>query len=47
MLDVDKDGLVMELDITTCLKNLSNAGFWGNRNVKVALNFDKAAVVVQ
>lgn len=28
MIDIDKDSIVSELDITTCLKNLKNSAFW-------------------
>jgi Ca2+-binding EF-hand superfamily protein len=28
MIDIDKDNIVSELDITTCLKNLKNSAFW-------------------
>jgi Ca2+-binding EF-hand superfamily protein len=28
MIDVDKDGIVCETDISTCIKNLQNNAFW-------------------
>ena len=28
MIDIDHDGMISELDLSTCLKNLSNSLFW-------------------
>lgn len=28
LIDIDKDGRISELDLSTCLKNLNNAAFW-------------------
>lgn len=36
MLDVDKDGMVGETDVTTCVKNLGNAQFWRDNGASLS-----------
>lgn len=50
MIDVDKDNRISELDINTCIKNLTNGVFWTRRTAddkaKLCFNQDKATEVV-
>ena len=34
MIDIDKDNIISELDVTTCLKNLTNSTFWHTKEKK-------------
>lgn len=47
MIDVDRDQLVSEIDIATCLKNLPNQIFWeaGHGGRRLTLNDKKATDV--
>lgn len=36
MLDVDKDGIISETDVDTCVKNLGNAQFWKDNGASLA-----------
>ena len=46
MIDIDKDSIVSELDITTCIKNLKNSAFWQNSAQRGPMDDLKASRVL-